>query len=222
MTKITVISGFGQEPETLKNVFNNDVIALDYLQNKNFEDLLTQDLEAYDNEVVINWSLGGQVAIRLIEKQILKPKILILIATPFQYVQNEKNKIGIEKHNFDSFKNVLRLDVIEALKHLAYLSAGNDENPDLVLQNMEPIKNISNLESWFQELKDFSCFDVDFKNFPKTVYVCGDKDAVVDCSQYKYFNERIADFELQIIFNSGHAPHFSHRNEFLNIINEKI
>jgi pimeloyl-ACP methyl ester carboxylesterase len=223
MTKITILSGFGQEPETLKKVFNNkDVIALDYLQNKNFEDLLTQDLKAYDNKVVVGWSLGGQVAIRLIEKQILKPKLLILIATPFQYVQNENNKIGIERHNFDSFKNVLRLDVIEALKYLAFLSAGKDENPTAVIENMEPIKNISNLESWFQELKDFTCFDVDFKNFPKTIYVCGDGDAVVNCSQYKYFNERIADFELQIISNSGHAPHFSHKNEFLNIINEKI
>ena len=223
MPKITILSGFGQEPETFKNVFTNkDVIALDYLQNKNFEDLLTQDLKAYDNKVVIGWSLGGQVAIRLIEKQILKPKLLILIATPFQFIQNEINKIGIEKYNFDSFKNVLRLDVIEALKYLAYLSAGKDENPDLVLQNMEPIKNIGNLESWFQELKDFTCFDVDFTNFPKTVYICGDGDAVVNCFQHKYFNERIADFELRIMFNCGHAPHFSHRNEFLNIINEKI
>ena len=137
-------------------------------------------------------------------------------------MQNEKNKIGIEKHNFDSFKNVLRLDVIEALKYLAFLSAGKDENPNAVIENMEPIKNTSNLNYWFQELKDFSCFDVDFKNFPKTVYICGDKDAVIDISQYKYFQERIADFELQIMFHCGHATHFSHRNEFLNIINEKI
>ena len=223
MTKKTILSGFGQEPETFKNIFNNkDVIALDYLQTKNFEDLLTRDLRAYDNDVVIAWSLGGQVAIRLIEKQILKPKLLILIATPFQFIQNEINKIGVEKHIFDSFKNVLRLDSIEALKHLAYLSAGNDENPDLVFENMKPIRNTSNLNSWLQELKDFTCFDVDFTNFPKTVYICGDSDAVVDCSQYEYFQERIDNFELQKIFNSGHAPHFSHRNEFLKIINEKI
>ena len=223
MTKITVISGFGQEPETFKNVFSNkDVIALNYLESKNFEDLLTRDLKAYDNEVVVGWSFGGQVAIRLIEKQILKPKLLILIATPFQFIQNEINKIGVEKHIFDSFKNVLRLDSIEALKYLAYLSAGNDENPIAVIENMEPIKNTSNLNSWLQELKDFSCFDVDFTNFPKTVYICGDSDAVVDCSQYEYFQERIDNFELQIMFNCGHAPHFSHKNEFLNIINEKI
>ena len=57
MTKITVISGFGQEPETFKNVFSNkDVIALNYLESKNFEDLLTRDLKAYDNEVVV-WLL---------------------------------------------------------------------------------------------------------------------------------------------------------------------
>ena len=173
MTKITILSGFGQEPETLKKVFNNkDVIALDYLQTKNFEDLLTQDLTAYDNEVVIGWSLGGQVAIRLIEKQILKPKLLILIATPFQFIQNEINKVGVLREIFESFENILIFDKIEALNQLAYLSAGNDENSDLVFENMKPIKNTSNLNSWLQELKDFNCFNVDFKNFPKTIYVC--------------------------------------------------
>lgn len=221
MTKITVISGFGQEPKALQNVFTNkDTIALDYLQTKNFEDLLTLDLKAYDNEVVIGWSLGGQVAIRLIEKQILKPKLLILIASPFQYVQNETNKIGVMQSSFESFKNVLNFDSIEALKYLAYLSAGGDENSDDVILNMNNKSN-DNLVNWLDEL-DFSCFDIDFKNFPKTVYICGDSDAVIDCSQYKYFQERIENFELKVIKNCGHAPHFSHKNEFLNIINEKI
>ena len=223
MTKITILSGFGQEPQTFKNVFSNkDVIALDYLQNKNFEDLLTRDLKAYDNEIVIGWSLGGQVAIRLIEKQILKPKLLILIATPFQFVQNDKNNTGVEKEDFESFKINLALNPKQALQYLACMGANNDNNSVETIKNMSGLENVENLSNWFQELKDFSCFDIDFKNFPKTVYICGDSDAVVDISQYKYFNERIADFELQIMFNCGHAPHFSHKNEFLNIINEKI
>jgi len=222
MTKITVISGFGQEPETFKNVFNNkDVIALKYLQTKNFEDLLSLDLKAYDNDVVIGWSLGGQVAVRLIEKQILKPKLLILIATPFQYVQNETNKIGVMQSNFESFRNVLNFDSIEALKYLAYLSAGGDENSDDVILNMNNKSN-DNLVNWLDELKDFSCSNISFKNYPKTIYICGDSDAVIDCSQYEYFQERIENFELKVIKNCGHAPHFSHKEDFLNIINEEI
>lgn len=221
--KITIISGFGQEPKTFKNVFSNkDTIALNYLETKNFEDLLISDLKAYDNDVVIGWSLGGQVAVRLIEKQILKPKLLILIATPFQYVQNETNKIGVMQSNFESFKNVLNFDSIEALKYLAYLSAGGDENSDDVILNMNNDKSNDNLINWFDQLKDFSCFDISFKNFPKTIYICGDSDAVIDCSQYKYFQERIENFELKVIKNCGHAPHFSHKEDFLNIINEKI
>ena len=223
MTKITILSGFGQEPETLKKVFNNkDVIALDYLQTKNFEDLLTRDLKAYDNEVVIGWSLGGQVAIRLIEKQILKPKLLILIATPFQFVEDDKNNIGMSKELFNHFQYVLDENPEQALAYLANLTALNDKNPEDVLKNMVAVENTTNLYSWLKELKDFNCFNVDFKNFPKTIYISGDGDAVVNSSQYKYFNKRIADFELQIMFNCGHAPHFSHKNEFLNIINEKI
>ena len=223
MTKITILSGFGQEPQTFKNVFSNkDVIAFDYFQTKNFENLLTRDLTAYDNEVVIGWSLGGQVAIRLIEKQILKSKLLILIATPFQFVRNNKNNTGVNKEDFESFKINLALNPKQTLQYLACMSGNSDENSAETIKNMEGINNVENLSNWFQELKDFTCFDIDFKNFPKTVYICGDSDAVVDISQYKYFQERIADFELQIMFNCGHAPHFSHKNEFLNIINEKI
>ena len=223
MTKITVISGFGQEPQTFKNVFSNkDVIALDYLQNKNFEDLLTSDLKAYDNEVVIGWSLGGQVAIRLIEKQILKPKLLILIATPFQFVEDDKNEVGMPLELFNQFQYVLNDKPKHALGYLEHLTSLQDKNPEDVLKNMVAIENTDNLNSWLQELKDFNCFNVDFKNFPKTIYICGDGDAVVNSKQYTYFNERLSDFEMQMIFSCGHAPHFSHKNEFLNIINEKI
>lgn len=223
MTKITILSGFGQEPETFKNVFSNkDVIALDYLETKNFEDLLTRDLKAYDNEVVIGWSLGGQVAIRLIEKQILKPKLLILIATPFQFVENDKNEVGMPLELFNQFQNVLDENPAQALAYLGHLTSLQDKNPEDVLNYMVAVQNTDNLNSWLQELKNFNCFNVDFKNFPKTIYICGDGDAVVNSKQYTYFNERLGDFEVQTIFSCGHAPHFSHKNEFLNIINQKI
>ena len=223
MTKITVISGFGQEPDTLKNVFNNKyVVALNYLETKNFNDLLARDLRAYDNEVVIGWSLGGQVAIRLIEKQILKPKLLILIATPFQFVQDDKNNVGMSKELFNQFQNVLDENPEQALEYLANLTALDDKNPEDVVKNMVNVKNINNLYSWLNELKNFNCFNVNFTNFPKTIYICGSGDMVVSHLQYKLFLKQIKDFELQIMFNCGHAPHFSHKNEFLNIINEKI
>ena len=223
MTKITVISGLGQEPETFKNVFNNkDVVALNYLETKNFEDLLTRDLTAYDNEVVIGWSLGGQVAIRLIEKQILKPKLLILIATPFQFVEDDKNEVGMPLELFNQFQYVLNDKPKHALGYLEHLTSLQDKNPEDVFKNMVAVQDTDNLNSWLQELKDFNCFSVNFKNFPKTVYICGDGDAVVNSKQYKYFSERLSDFEMQMIFSCGHAPHFSHKNEFLNIINEKI
>ena len=222
MTKITILSGFGQEPDTFKKVFNNkDVIALNYLESKNFEDLLTRDLTAYDKEIVIGWSLGGQVAIRLIEKQILKPKLLILIATPFQFVEDDKNNIGMSKELFNHFQYVLDEKPNHALEYLTNLTALNDKNPKDVVKNMVAVENTNNLYYWLKELK-FSCFNVNFKNFPKTVYICGSGDMAVSHLQYKLFLKEIKDFEMQIMFNCGHAPHFSHKNEFLNIINEKI
>ncbi len=90
---------------------------------------------------------------------------------------------------------------------------------------MASIENTDNLYSWLKEL-EFSCFDVDFKDFPKTIYIWGEGDAVVNnhqnTLQYKYFANKISDFKVEIIKNCGHAPHFSHKEDFLNIINEKI
>ena len=209
--KITVISGFGQEPKVLQNVFTNkDTIALNYLETKNFEDLITRDLKVYDNDIVIGWSLGGQVAIRLIEKQILKPKLLILIATPFQFVQNDK-EIGLPINIFKQFESAMLIYPNQALNYLASLSATNDENAREVEINM--VNYITpNLNSWLQELKTFDCANVNFSKFPETICIWGDGDVVVDNSQANYFKEKIHNLEIKIIKNAGHAPHFSHKN----------
>ena len=226
---ILFINGFGQQASSLESAFKDlfdakhNTTTLDYLQYANF-DALVDDYKPSDVEidVVIAWSLGSQVAIRLIEKQLLKTRFLVLIASPFQLVANEINNVGQPQEAFAAFANALSQYPTAALDYLAAESATNDMFPAKVLQNMQPTDNIVNLGSWLQEMKDFSCFNVDFANFPKTLYLGGVGDKVVSSTQATLFADRIANSEVYLVENCGHAPQFSHPEEVQLVLTDRL
>jgi len=207
MKKILCLNGWGQEPKTLENAFkevfkDDDISTIDYL-------------DTYD--VVIGWSYGSQLAIKKIETGFLRTKLLILIAPIFQFVENEINKIGMPVEAFYAFLSGFNKHPEATMQHLVAMSASGDENSNLVFDKMktQDLNVLSKyaLEQQLLVLKEFSCFDVNFKKFPKTICFSGANDAVVASSQTKLFAEKIKDFELHIFENCGHAPHFSHLEE---------
>jgi pimeloyl-ACP methyl ester carboxylesterase len=216
MKKILCLNGWGQEPKTLENAFkevfkDDDIFSIDYL-------------DTYD--VVIGWSYGSQLAIKKIEAGFLRTKLLILIAPIFQFVINETNKVGMPKEMFDYFLVGFKNDPEATIRQLIKMSASCDKNADLVFDKMKiqdlNVLSCYALEQQLLHLKDFSCFDVNFKKFPKTICFTGAKDTVVASSQAKLFAERIKDFELHIIENCGHAPHFSHIKEIEKVLKNFI
>jgi pimeloyl-ACP methyl ester carboxylesterase len=224
MKKILCLNGWGQEPKTLENAFKEvfkdaEFETRDYVISGNFGDGITprdyKGCKEYD--ITIAWSLGTHCAINLIQKKLLKTKLLILIAPIFQFVENETNKIGIPKEMFDYFLVGFKNDPEATMQQLVQMSASGDKNANLVLNKMKiqdlNVLSCYALEQQLLHLKDFSCFDVNFKKFPKTICFSGAKDTIVASCQTKLFAERIKDFELHIIENCGHAPHFSHMKE---------
>jgi pimeloyl-ACP methyl ester carboxylesterase len=229
MKKILCLNGWGQEPKTLENEFKNifkdaEFETRDYVISSNFGDGITprdyKGCKEYD--ITIAWSLGAHCAINLIQKKLLKTKLLILIAPIFQFVENETNKVGMPKEMFDYFLVGFKNSPEGTMRQLIKMSASCDKNADLVFDKMkiQDLNTLSNyaLEKQLLHLKDFSCLNVNFKKFPKTICFSGANDAVVPSSQTKLFAERIKDFELHIIENCGHAPHFSHMEEIKKIL----
>lgn len=216
MKKILCLNGWGQEPKTLENAFkevfkDDDIFSIDYL-------------DTYD--VVIGWSYGSQQAIKKIESGFLRTKLLILIAPIFQFVENETNKVGMPEKIFNGFLNAFKDNPEGIMQQLINMSASGDENANLVLEKMKiqdlNVLNKYALKQQLLHLRDFSCFDINFKKFPKTICFSGANDAVVASSQTKLFAEKIKDFELHIIENCGHAPHFSHMEEIEKVLKNFI
>ena len=232
MKKILCLNGWGQEPKTLENEFKNifkdaEFETYDYYVASNNDGIFPRNYEGCkEYDITIAWSLGTHCAINLIQKKLLKTKLLILIAPIFQFVENETNKVGMPKEMFYSFFNGFIKYPEATMQQLVQMSASGDKNVNLVFDKMkiQDLNVLSNyaLEQQLLHLRDFSCFDVNFKNFPKTICFSGANDAVVAGSQVKLFAERIKNFELHIIENCGHAPHFSHMEEIKEILKKNV
>jgi hypothetical protein len=210
MTKILLINGFGQKPNSLENslrekLFCNgeDLETLDYSKYENFESL-KKNFKLCHYDIVVAWSLGGQIAIRLIEARLLKTKLLCLYATPAKFVGG---KFGMSKEKFEEFKTKFELAPVQTLEYLATLIAKGHKNEAKILAKLElATENFANLRNWLIELEKFDLQDYKLDNFPKTIYKIGLNDAVVNCNQREEFFARIKNCKIYT-HDCGHAVH---------------
>lgn len=226
--KIICLSGWGQNFDSLSKIFKNkmfenfQIIYHDYLKFCDFESFLLDFRKKFfsdDIECILGWSLGGQIACRLISSDVINPKKLILIASPFQFVKNKNISAGMPQGKFDEFLSNFKNSPDITLKKFAILTIINDPNSKKIIQNLD-IRN-DNFESlifWLEELGKFSCFDLNFNNFPPTLYFHGDGDVIVNIRQKEYFKNKIKNFDEIIINKCGHAPHLNN----LHILQGKI
>ncbi len=227
---ILCLTGWGQKFDSLENIFSESffdpffVSSFDYFAFDNVEKLFAEiATQKLNPEILIGWSLGGQLAVRLIEKKILTPKLLILIAPPFQMLKDSRIHAGMSQNAFDEFYGNFVKAPTQTLKQFSILTAMNDRSAKEIAKTLDiNDKNFEQLKFWLEELSRFSCFDVDFSNMPRTLFFQGAGDMIVHASQAEYFKERIKNFRLEIFNNCGHAPHLSDVEKLRKIIAEEI
>jgi pimeloyl-[acyl-carrier protein] methyl ester esterase len=231
--KLLCFSGWGQKFDSLEFIFRDsifDPIFFDQISSFDYSAML--DVEKFfaeiksqnlNPDVVVGWSLGGQLTLRLIEKKILNPKLLILIAPPFQMVKSEKITAAMTQNTFAEFRANLVKAPTQTMKQFSILTAMNDRNASEIARNLDVNdKNFDGLIYWLDELKRFSCFDLDFSQMPRTLFFQGAGDMIVHFSQSEYFKERIPNFRLEMFKNCGHAPQLSDVERMRKIILEEI
>ncbi len=226
---VNCLSGWGQKSDSLEIIFDGigdcySISSLDYLQFQNVEDFfLSTKIKSFKPEIVIGWSLGGQIALRLIEKKILSPQLLILISTPFQMIKDRMIQSGMSKNVFEEFYKNFSAAPSNAMKKFAILTAMNDRNFSQIAKTLQiDNQHTSGLEFWLKELESFSCFDIDFSLIPRTLCFHGAGDKITHISQANYFKDRIANFRLETLTNCGHAPHLNDPQKIKNIILEEV
>ena len=232
--QILCLTGWGQKFDSLEFIFNDQIFdpffvsSLDYSQFSSEQDFFSfvQSQVSEKNlqpEILVGWSLGGQLSVRLIEKKILQPKLLILIAPPFQLLKDERVHAGMAPATFKKFRDDFANAPDKTLKQFAILTAMNDKNAGEIARGLDVNEeNFKQLVYWLDELSKISCFNVNFENMPPTLYFHGAGDMIVHVSQAEYFKERIKNFEKEIFTDCGHAPHLNDIERMRKIIKKKI
>lgn len=227
---IISLSGWGQKHDSLKNIFSDsffDPFFIDHLNYAKFSNIADFFSEVkkknIDSKIIIGWSLGGQLAIRLLEQKIIKAKLLILIAPPFQFVKDKNIQAAMPLKTFANFYQNFTKAPGKTLKQFAILTAMNDRNSKEIAKNLDiNDKNFTQLGFWLEELQRFSCFNVNFEQMPRTIFFQGAGDMIVHASQAQYFAKKIKNFRFELIRNCGHAPHLSYLGQVQQIIIEEI
>ena len=158
------LSGWGQAFDVLQGIWP-EALAYDYASRSHAQDAL-EDIGRIGEaaELVVGWSLGGQLAVRAIAAGLMKPKALVLIATPFQFVAEPERTLGMPKDVFDSFRANYAADPQRTLgKAWSSIIRGDQHadavRPHLEAQDRQSLAGKYWLE-WLDHLQAFSCADL--------------------------------------------------------------
>jgi pimeloyl-ACP methyl ester carboxylesterase len=210
MSNILALSGWGQPHDAL-SIVAPTATHIDFARHNNASEALAE-IATHSCDIVIGWSLGGQLAVRAIASGKLRPRKLVLIATPFQFVKSSELPIGMPQDLFSKFRHNYHNNPERTLGKSWELIHKDDQKSDIVKSHLAAHNKIALLQKnwlyWLDELENFSCNTLHLADFPETILIHGDADLVVYPEQSRAFSRSIPHARLISISQCNHAPHW--------------
>jgi len=191
-----------------------------------FESMSMQLNETITHDcVVIAWSMGGLLAMRLAELTD-SIKAIIFIASPPCFVNKEGWKDTIDSKSIIDLQRKLLSNPAAALEYFAALIAHGEVSAKKTIRTIRKHianeKNSAILSCWLKELLNhdqrnkFAALNI------PTQVILGEHDALV-CSQIQKQIEQLKpDTHCAVMNNCGHAPFINQSEEVVKLINEFI
>lgn len=221
-----VLSGWGQPHDALNSALP-DATHFAYAHYDSTKVAMAAIAEsASEHDCVVGWSLGGQLAVRAISEGLMQPKKLVLIGVPFQFVKSEELPLGMPPLVYQTFCDNYASNPKRTLRKAWDLISYGDQREQDVKQYLsqhdkEEILS-TNWQRWLEDLRTFSCEGFNWKNFPPTLLIHGDKDAVVWHEQSERFARLIPSATLEIWPGCGHAPHWHDSKKLYELIKTHV
>lgn len=189
--KILLITGWGGGVELLKPL--HDALAQQgheveriNIFNAFDDDVLEQHVElAQKYDVIVGWSLGGQLAtllVNLIQQQYTEQKVLIMLASNPCFVAQENWMTAMPVETFIQFKQSFEQDAITTLKRFGLLvcqGASSAKKDFLAMQKLIQPQPIALLKHGLQLLEQLNLVNI-YKNYQGAqLHVFAESDALV-------------------------------------------
>ncbi|MEB6480846.1 alpha/beta hydrolase family protein [Acinetobacter vivianii] len=189
--KILLITGWGGGAELLKPLHEalekqGHVVERINIFNALDDDMLQQHVElAVKFDVIIGWSLGGQLAtilVNQIQQQYVQQKVLITLASNPCFVAQSDWSAAMPVDTFMQFKQSFEQDAITTLKRFGLLvcqGASSAKKDFLAMQKLIRPQPIALLKQGLQLLEQLNLVEM-YKNYQgKQLHVFAEHDALV-------------------------------------------
>lgn len=210
--RVVTLTGWGQEPESLNALAaqalpDAEIMALYYSQHTDIQDAL-DELSDLSADIIIGWSLGGQIACEAVARGLCSPKALILLGTAWQFVADDTVTDAVSENDFATFTRYCAFAPANLLKRFGHLIAHGDSDQDAVLSGLQAVSpSEHHLDYWLTQVRDLNNYAFQPQNSVPTLYIQGEEDALVPASQAQYFQEALPEASIVLHPACGHAPH---------------
>ena len=172
--------------------------------------------------LVVGWSLGGLVSLKLAQRYPEKVSALFQVATNPKFVQHTDWRTAVEASVFKQFASSLEKDRVKTIRRfLALQVRGTDTSMQTVreLQHSIDARGLPKIEALLTGLKILS--DTDLIHTVQQLacpvsWLLGEKDALVPPGLAEKLRQMSSGAEIQILAGAGHAPFISHPDAFVN------
>ncbi|RPE27449.1 pimeloyl-[acyl-carrier protein] methyl ester esterase [Acinetobacter sp. BIGb0102] len=189
--KILLITGWGGGAELLKPLHEalekqGHVVERINIFNALDDDMLQQHVElAVKFDVIIGWSLGGQLAtilVNQIQQQYTQQKVLITLASNPCFVVQSDWSAAMPVDTFMQFKQSFEQDAITTLKRFGLLvcqGASSAKKDFLTMQKLIRPQPIASLRDGLQLLEQLNLVEMYKNNQGGQLHVFAEHDALV-------------------------------------------
>ena len=191
----------------LINIFN----ALDA------QTLQQQVEQAKEYDVIMGWSLGGQLATILVDeisKQYQQNKVLITLASNPCFVANEQWQTAMDQPTFQSFKSSFKNNAIDTLKKFGFMVCQGTENTKqdfLTLQSLIQPQNLDVLNAGLNCLEQLNNVNILEQYQGCQLHLFSKQDYLVSYKVSRNIQKLSAKFlEVDLISGSHGFPLFNH------------
>lgn len=175
-------------------------------------------------DVILGWSLGGQIAAVLvdqIEKKYTEQKVLISLGSNPCFVAHDQWLTAMSQESFEQFKQNFKQDSISTLKKFSYLVCQGVESRKSDLQSLQSLvqpQSLSLLNQGLNLLEKLNVTEILSNYAGKQLHVLAQQDALVSYKVMRNFQEMPAkNLSVEIIEGSHGFPIFKSQ-----LISDKI
>ena len=176
MQNILLITGWGGGTKLLASLkqaleAKGHTVELINIFNALDEHILQEQVEkAKDFDVIIGWSLGGQLATLLVDqisKQFQQQKTLITLASNPSFVQNEEWHTAMDQLTFQNFRQSFEHDAIATLRKFGFMvcqGTATHKQDFVTLQGLIQPQNLDILQQGLNCLEQLNTVSI-LKNY---------------------------------------------------------